>query len=130
MKKDKNRNPRLDAEIPGYPEIYHWPKQPVFPEEIIDILIYRDGGTVGVTIKANDGDRIEFFFDRELGRLCFGQHHTDDSAAFVKMGSPFEKELYSYLENARKRLDINTFSVNDIQVFTECFNKAKVYSGV
>ena len=130
MKKDKNITPRLDAEIPGYPEIYGWPKQPIFPEEIIDILVYRDGGTVGVTIKANGGDRIEFFFDRELGRLCFGQHHTDHSAAFVKVGSPFEKELYSYLDNARKRLDINTFSANDIQVFTECFNKAKVYSGV
>ena len=40
-----------DRLISGYAELSGWPIQPSYPEQILEILVYRDGGTVGVTIK-------------------------------------------------------------------------------
>ncbi len=130
MRKRKNIADPFDKSVPGYTEVYGWPKEPGFPEEIRGIWLYRDGGTVGVTIKGKNGKDLEFFFDRALGRLCYGEHHTESDAAFVKKGSEFEKEVYSYLETARKKLTTHVFSVTDIKLFNECFQKAKVYSDV
>lgn len=115
----------FDRSIPGYSELSGWPKPPIFPEQITEICLYRDG-TVVVVI---NGD-VEFFFERSLGRLCYGESHRDEEAAFIKKGSLFETELYSYLEEARKILSADTFSISDIKLFNECFSKAKIYSGV
>lgn len=125
----KLTNP-FDKSIPGYTKLSGWPKEPAFPEQIKGICLYRDGGTVGVTIKGKNGKDIEFFFDRELGRLCYGKHHTHSDAAFIEVGTEFEKEVFSYLEAARKKLNTHIFCVSDIKMFNECFQKAKVYSGV
>ncbi len=130
MSKRKNIEDPFDRSVPGYTELSSWPKEPGTPEEILGIWLYRDGGTVGVTIKGKKGKDIEFFFDRVLGRLCYGEHHTEDDAAYIKKGSVFEKEVYEYLESARKKLNTHVFSVSDIKLFNECFQKAKVYSGV
>lgn len=120
----------FDRSLPGYTELSSWPKEPGIPEEIRGIWLYRDGGTVGVTIKGKKGKDIEFFFDRALSRLCYGEHHTESDAAYIKKGSVFEKEVYTYLETARKKLNTHIFSIEDIKLFNECFQKAKVYSGV
>lgn len=122
-------NDPFDKSIPGYTELSKWPKSPGFPETITGIWLYRDGGTVGVTITGKNGKDIDFFFDRVLGRLCYGEHDTKSDAAYIKVGSKLEKEVYSYLEEARKKLNIHVFQVSDIKLFNECFQKAKVYSG-
>ena len=119
-----------DRSIPGYTELSEWPKKPGYPEQILGIWLYRDGGTVGVTTKGKNGKDIEFFFDRFLGRLCYGEYETKSDAAYIKKGSIFEKEVYSYMEEARKKLNTHVFSKSDIELFNDCFKKAKVYSGV
>ncbi len=93
---------------------------------------YRDGGTVGVGIKGKKGNHsIDFFFDRFLGRLCYGKDETKFDAAYIKRGSKFEKEVYSYLQTARKRLNPDKChpAILNIELFDKCFQKAKVYSG-
>lgn len=130
MSKYKNMKDPFDRSIPCYTELSSWPKQPGTPEEIKGIWLYRDGGTVGVTIKGKNGKDIEFFFDRMLGRLCYGEYHLESDAAYIKKGSVFEKEVYEYLETARKKLNIQFFSVYDINLFNDSFQKAKIYSGV
>lgn len=123
-------NDPYDRSIPGYSELSEWPKKPGYPEQLLCICLYRDGGTVGVTIKGKNGKDIEFFFDRFLGRLCYGEHEAKSDAAYIQNGSKFEKEVYSYLETARKKLNTHMFDISDITLFNECFKKAKVYSGV
>jgi hypothetical protein len=115
----------FDRSIPGYSELTGWPKPPLFPEQITEICLYRDGTVVVVV----SGD-IEFFFERSLGRLCYGQSHTDETAAFIKKGSSFESELYAYLEAARMRLSADTFAISDIKLFNDCYARAKIYAGV
>ena len=115
----------FDRSIPGYSELIGWPKKPLFPEQITEICLYRDGTVVVVV----SGD-IEFFFERSLGRLCYGQSHTDEAAAFIKKGSSFESELYAYLEAARIRLSADAFAISDIKLFNDCFARAKTYAGV
>ncbi len=85
---------------------------------------------MGVTIKGKTGKDIEFFFDRVLGRLCYGEHESKSNAAYIRKGSDFESEVYAYFELARKSVSADQFSRSDIEVFDECFKKAKVYSGV
>ena len=118
-----------DRSIPGYTELSTWPMLPGYPEEILCITVYRDGGTVGVTIKGKTGKDVEFFFDRFLGRLCYGEYETKRNAAYIKCGSVFEKEVFSYLEAARKRLSLVQFQKSDIEIFNEYFKKAQVYAG-
>ncbi|TCI01069.1 hypothetical protein EZV61_19325 [Corallincola luteus] len=115
----------FDRSIPGYTELKGWPKPPVYPESISEICLYRDG-TVVVSIQGS----MDFFFEPNLGRLCYGDSHKADNAAFIKKGSHFESELYSYFETARKKLSIEEFSLSDIKLFNKCFKRAKVYSGV
>ncbi|PCJ11806.1 MAG: hypothetical protein COB04_18625 [Gammaproteobacteria bacterium] len=130
MSKHKVIPDPTDRSIPGYAELSTWPKLPGSPEEILGIWLYRDGGTVGVTIKGKIGKDIELFFDRVLGRLCYGKYHTDDDAAFIKKGSDFETEVYEYLEIARKKLNTHVFLKSDIKLFNDCFKEAKVYTQV
>lgn len=115
----------VDSSIPGYSELTGWPELPLYPEKITEICLYRDG-TVVVVIHGGLG----FCFEPNLGRLCYGESHRDDNAAFIKKGSPFEAELYSYLEAARKKLSTEEFAKSDIKLFNNCFSRAKVYSGV
>ncbi|MGB1252090.1 MAG: hypothetical protein ACPG8W_15840 [Candidatus Promineifilaceae bacterium] len=119
-----------DRSIPGYPELSKWPRKPGYPAEILGIWIYRDGGTIGITIKGAGKQDIELFFDRVLGRLCYGLYETKNDAAFIKKHSAFEKDAYAYLEKAGRRLTTKAFSLHQIETFHECFQKAKVYSGV
>ena len=120
----------FDRSVSGYTELSVWPEEAGYPEEILGIWLYRDGGTVGITIKGKRDKCIEFFFDRYLGRLCYGEYETKSDAAFIKKGSKLEKEVYSYLENARKKLTSEHFRISDIELFNERFEKAKIYSGV
>lgn len=126
----KNNQDPFDRSIPGYTEISVWPEAPGFPEEIKGIWVYRDGGTVGLTIKSQKGKGIDFFFDRVLCRLCYGMYETVDDAAYVKKSSIFEQEVFEYLEVARKRLSTHVFSKPEIQIFNQCLEKAKIYSDV
>ena len=119
----------FDRSIPGYTELSKWPQQPGYPEKIISICSYRDGGTVGVMIKGENGKGIEFFFERFLGRLCYGAYETKDDAAYIKKGSKFEGEVYLYLEAAGKNLSPSFFQTSDIDTFNQCLKKAKIYSG-
>ena len=119
-----------DNAMPGYPELSDWPIKPDLPAQIIEILIYRDGGTVGVVLKGNKGKGVDFFFDKFLGRLCFGDYHTATDAAYLKKGSKLEKEAFEYLEFARKKLSTQKFSKSQIQVFNQYFKRAQIYSSV
>lgn len=119
-----------DRSIPGYAELSEWPKKPEYPAEILGIWVYRDGGTVGITIKGAGKKDIDLFFDRVLGRLCYGDYETKSDAAFIKKHSALEKSVYAYLEKARCRLTTKVFSLSEIKIFHECFQRAKVYSGV
>lgn len=127
---DKKTQDPFNRSMPGYTEVSVWPDAPGFPEEIKSILVYRDGGTVGLTIKSQKGKGIDFFFDRVLGCLCYGICETADDAAYIKKGSIFEKQVFEYLEVARKRLSTHVFSKPEIQIFNQCFEKAKIYSDV
>jgi len=126
----KSERDPFDRSIPGYAEVSIWPEAPGFPEEIRGIWVYRDGGTVGVTIKGKNGKEIELFFERALGRLCYGEYHTASNAAYIKQGSKFEKEIFEYLEVARKRLNTYVFPNSTIETFNKHFNKAKIYSSM
>ncbi|MFM2477723.1 hypothetical protein [Celerinatantimonas sp. MCCC 1A17872] len=115
----------FDRSIPGYTELTDWPKPPLYPEKITEICLYRNGAVV-VVIHGG----LSFNFEPSLGRLCYGESHRDENAAFIKKDSPFEAQLYAYLEAARKKLSHEEFSVSDIKLFNNCFSKAKVYSSV
>lgn len=130
MSRKQTLNKIYDRSIPGYTELSGWPIQPSYPEKILAIIIYRDGGTVGVTIQGKKGQDIEFFFDRFLGRLCYGECEKADDAAYIKKGSQFEKEVYAYLEAARKKLNSHIFSISSISTFNKYFKKAQIYCGV
>lgn len=128
MSKSKYRKELFDRSIPGFTELLDWPKEPGYPEEISRISLYRDGPVV-VSIKSTTGDDIDFFFEPTLGRLCYGRGHRKADAAFIRKGTIFEKEVYSYFEIARRKLSIRNFSVIEIELFNDCFNTAKVHSG-
>jgi hypothetical protein len=65
-----------------------------------------------------------------LRRFCYGMNETVDDAAYVKKGSIFEKEVFEYLEVARKRLSTHVFSKPEIQIFNQCLDKARIYSDI
>jgi hypothetical protein len=95
----------LDASVPAYSERYDWPTPPVLTLRIKDFGRYRDGGpqggTVFVDLEDSAGTVFPFFFDRFLGRLCYGtSHHGSDDAAFIRRGSKFESEVFSAIETA------------------------------
>ena len=95
----------LDRSIPGFAEIDEWPVTPTPPLSIEQFDCYRDGGprggTVFVVIADSAQQKYQIFFDRFLGRLCFGAtHHEDDGAAFVKVGSPLESSIIDFLDHA------------------------------
>ncbi|BCT93672.1 hypothetical protein LYSHEL_26990 [Lysobacter helvus] len=93
----------LDTSLPYYPELTDWPHEPVRPIQIADCGWYRDGGPQGGTYYADlvdsEGNRFPFFFDRFLGRLCFGSAtEPDRDAAFLRPGSRVEQESIALIE--------------------------------
>ncbi len=46
----------------------------------------------------SNGTVFNFFFDRFLGRLCFGSTEDDEDAAFLKNGSRIQTEAFDIIE--------------------------------
>jgi hypothetical protein len=89
----------LDRSIPCFPELINWPTPPVQPLSVANHGWYRDsgvqGGTYYVDLVDANGVRFPFFFDRFLGRLCYGaSYETGDDAAFLRPGSQIELEAF------------------------------------
>jgi hypothetical protein len=70
---------------------------PRLPLQIVDIDIYRDGGTGYMIVKDASGRRYPFCFDKFLGRLCTGRHTSDDDAAYVTTGSDLEAAVFTLM---------------------------------
>lgn len=92
-----------DTSIPCFAELDDWPITPHQPLIINSFGRYRDGGPQGgtyyVDLKDAVGIYIPFFFDRFLGRLCYGStYETGDDAAFLKPGSKLEREAFALIE--------------------------------
>lgn len=93
----------LDTSIPGFPEIDAWPTDPEPPFHLHDFGTYRDPApwcTAYVELKDSAGNVFRFFFDRFLGRLCYGSSDEAEDAAFIRKGSRFESEAFSAIESA------------------------------
>jgi Zn-dependent M28 family amino/carboxypeptidase len=93
----------FDNSIPGYPELLDWPRAPVPPIQIANCGRYRDGGPQGGTYYVDlvdaEGNRFAFFFDRFLGRLCYGSAtESGHDAAFLRRGSRIEQEAIALIE--------------------------------
>ena len=77
-----------------------WPTPPVHPLSVAFFDAVRGGGTVLDIADAN-GTRFPFFFDRFLGRLCYGsQDEYSDNAAFVTSGSKLASDVFGVCESA------------------------------
>nr|WP_086938617.1 hypothetical protein [Thaumasiovibrio occultus] len=133
------RDSLLDTRVPGFTTLSGWLTPPHFPEEISGIWVYRAGGHVGVTVKAQDGGEIPFFFDSQLGRLCYGENEHADNAAFIQRGSAFEADVFAYLTAARQRLSTcspdaseagTTCAVtpSELEIFDRYFHQAKAFT--
>lgn len=88
-----------DDSLPGYSELLDWPTQPAQPFVISDFGRRRDGGPRGgtyfVDLKDSNGIVFPFFFDRFLGRLCFGSKcETGEDAAFLRKHSKIQVEAF------------------------------------
>ena len=86
MSRKKASNELYDHSIPGYTELSAWPIQPSYPAKILEILVYRNS-SVGVTIKGKNGKPIDFFFNRFIGHLCYGEDERENNAAYIQKGS-------------------------------------------
>src|SRR4051794_16141347 len=95
----------LDSSVPGFPELDDWPTPLVRPACIEAFGLYRDGGPQGgtfyVALRDAAGQAFPFFFDRFLGRLCYGRTHDGgDDAAYIRKGSRLESEAFAAIEAA------------------------------
>lgn len=97
--------------IPGFSEISDWPTPPSLPLALQSHGFYRDANphcTHYVNIVDADGIVFPFFFERFLGRLCYGT--TDaagDDAAFVKPGSVIADVIFEVLTSALENGDLD-----------------------
>ena len=96
-----------DESIPCFREVSEWPVQPKRPGRIVEFGRYRDGGPRGgtfyVVLAGANGVDAPLFFDRFLGRLCYGASAESGSdAAFLKRGSKIEIEAFELLELASR----------------------------
>ncbi len=92
--------PFMTDQVPGYPEISEWPVSPSMPMRIGNFGIYRDPGphcTMYVDLVDSDGTVFNFFFDRFLGRLCFGSIDDDQDAAFIEKGSRIQTQVFAII---------------------------------
>ena len=90
-----------DDAIPGFAELSDWPIPPTLPLRIGDHGSYRDPRpycTYYLNLIDSQGAKYCFFFDRFLGRLCYGQSDEDDNAAYLKKGSVLQIEAFSIIE--------------------------------
>ncbi|GAB5517719.1 hypothetical protein [Rhodopirellula baltica] len=88
------------SQIPGFREMDDWPTSPVYPLSVAFFDAVRGGGHV-LDIADADGTRFPFFFDRFLGRLCYGSRDEDsDDAAFVANGSKLASDVFDACESA------------------------------
>ena len=80
-------------QIPSFREIGDWPSPPNHPLRIAYFGAVHDREFV-LKFTDADGAGFSFFFDRELGRLCFGSpdEHAAD-AAFVTTGSTIAADV-------------------------------------
>jgi len=87
-------------QIPGYHELDDWPAPPAAPMRIANFDVVRGGGYVLDIVDAK-GTRFPFFFDRFLGRLCYGSgdEHSDDKA-FVTSGSKLSSDVFEICRSA------------------------------
>lgn len=87
-----------DRSLPGFPEIGDWP---VLLSEPVRIRShgYCRSGSYDVDLEDAAGVRHPFFFDRSLGRLCYGTRDDTDDAAFLKRGSRLQREAFALLES-------------------------------
>jgi hypothetical protein len=121
---------RIDYSLSGYPEISDWDIPPKPPFNICWIPIFRCGG-IAVTIEDSNKTQYTFFFDKFLGRLCFGaEGEQEETAAYIKVHSKLEKESFPAIENAIKN-EIKKWSAeyHELSLLKECLEKAKVYAG-
>lgn len=92
----------MTNQVPGFTEITEWPVSPSTPLRIGDFGIYRDPDphcTMYVDLVDSDGNVFNFFFDRFLGRLCFGKIDDNQDAAFLKKGSRIQTEAFTIIKN-------------------------------
>lgn len=92
-----------DTSVPCFAEMVDWPVPLARPVRIKNHGRYRDGGPRGGTyyVDLEDANEtyIPFFFDRFLGRLCYGStYETGDDAAFLKPQSKIEREAFALIE--------------------------------
>ena len=93
-------SPFMSDQVPGFPEISEWPVSPSMPLRIGNFGIYRDPGphcTMYVDLVDSGGAVFTFFFDRFLGRLCFGRIDDDKDAAFLKKGSRIQMDVFAII---------------------------------
>ena len=88
-----------ELQIPCFRELSDWPTVPALPFRISHFGRYRDGGpqggTYAIDLVDSAGAKFPFFFDRFLGRLCYGGNfECGDDAAFIKKGSKLQMELF------------------------------------
>ena len=113
--------------IPGFSEISDWPTPPAFPLTLKSHGIYRDPNphcTHYFKIADADGRVFPFFFDRFLGRLCYGStNETGDDAAFVTSGSVLANDVFAVLGSA-----INNGTTGDADRLREAMNRGLHWS--
>ncbi|WP_049723843.1 hypothetical protein [Gilvimarinus polysaccharolyticus] len=118
----------VDRSIPGYAVREQWPRKPELPFKVDYFGRYRDGGVQGGTcaldLKDKTKYRYTFFFENNLGRLCWGaSYEKGNDAAFIKKGSQFELEVFAAIEQAAKNHE-------DCEEILECLSTAKIYTAV
>ncbi len=86
--------------IPGYAEVADWPTEPTEPLQVVEAEQLRcEGVPAWVVIADARGLRFTFGFDSFLGRLFSGATaEASEDAAWVRVGSPLEAEVYPVLE--------------------------------
>ena len=90
-----------DKSIPGFAELSDWPIQsPALPFRIGDFGAYRDPQpfcTFFVELIDASGQVYAFFFDRALGRLCYGQNEDDENAAYLRKNSTIQIDVFAII---------------------------------
>lgn len=118
----------VNTSLASYAELSDWIVIPVFPVIITHFGRYRDGGPQGGTyyidLEDAKSNKISFFFDKFLGRLCFGSTtETGEDAAFIKVGSRVEKEAFTLLETLAK-------SSSEYNEIIQKLEQAKTYAEI
>lgn len=117
----------FDTSIAGYAELSNWLIPPSYPVRISFFGGYRDGGPQGgtfcVDLEDAEGNKFTFFFDRFLGRLCYGRSfEKGEDAAFLRVGSKIEKEAFALLESlaaASKEYEEIVKKLERAKIYTE-----------